>query len=407
MTERLWNRDFVLSTIAGFFSAMVLYSTMTTMAVFSAEKLGVSESMAGFVASIVMIGGVFGRLYSGRFLDRIGRRRITLLSAVLSAGMCLLYFIPAPLPVLLLICLAHGVILGVLHNSMAIFVIDFIPPARRAEGIGIFTLNFVLAIAFGPPLGIFLADRFSYNALWWANFGFALAALAIFAIVRIRKPVFTEEQRAQIYAKVRIRGFFEVSALPLAAMVFLQSLVYAAITAFLETYAMDLAVPAAASAFFLIYGLCVLASRPVAGRLIDRRGENFVMLPTILAYAVSLAFIALSGFTFSGFAPGFAAKTAMLCAAAVMMAAGYGAILPLGQAIAVKRVEPHQFGAATTTYFVFSDAGMGVGALILGAVAGGTGFAPMYLIGAVLVIVSLLLYWTLHGRKVRKHKEAR
>jgi len=77
-------------------------------------------------------------------------------------------------------------------------------------------------------------------------------------------------------------------------------------------------------------------------------------------------------------------------------------ILPLGQAIAVKHVEPHQFGGATTTYFVFSDASMGVGALILGAVASGTGFAPMYLIGAALVLVSLLLYWTLHGRKVRK-----
>ncbi|MCL2493962.1 MAG: hypothetical protein FWF33_07995, partial [Clostridiales bacterium] len=99
LTERLWNRDFILSTIAGFFSAMVLYSAMTTMAVFSAETLGASESMAGLAASIVMIGGVFG-----------------------------------------------------------------------------------------PPLGIFLADRFSYNALWGADFGFALAALAIFAVVRIRKP---------------------------------------------------------------------------------------------------------------------------------------------------------------------------------------------------------------------------
>jgi len=97
----------------------------------------------------------------------------------------------------------------------------------------------------------------------------------------------------------------------------------------------------------------------------------------------------------------------LIIASAFLLAAGYGSILPVGQAIAVKHAEPQYFGRITATYWIFNDLGMGVGALLFGLIAAGAGFANMFFIETAVSFGALVIYWSLHGRHVRDARGAK
>jgi MFS family permease len=219
-----------------------------------------------------------------------------------------------------------------------------------------------------------------------------LASLAVSAVIRFAPSAFTEEQMTQLRDQKGIIGIFDRSALPLSLMVVPLSMCYASVTAFLEAYTKQLGILWAASAFFTIYGLFMIVSRPIAGRIADRRGENPVMVTTILVNTAGIVALGLAGVLFGAVAP------ALVIAAAFMFAAGFGSVLPLGVAVAVKHAEPYCFSRITATYWVFSDCGMGVGALVFGLVASRAGFAGMFFFEIPIALGALVIYWTLHGR---------
>ena len=47
-----------------------------------------------------------------------------------------------------------------------------------------------------------------------------------------------------------------------------------------------------AGAYFVAYAVTVLVSRPFAGRLQDRRGDNAVLYPSLLLFVVALLLLA-------------------------------------------------------------------------------------------------------------------
>ena len=404
--ERLWARDFILTIVSGFFAYMVLYSILTTMAVYATEKYGVSEGLAGFTASIAMAGSIAGRLFAGNYSDRIGRRRVAIAANLLNAVCCTLYFLPAGIGLLLVVRFLHGVMIGCIHNVMATVVIDFIPPSRRAEGIGLFGLNFILAIAIGPALGLLIVGRWSYEALWGLSIVFSLVGLFVLLAIRFRPLPFSEEQNPRDGDGRRGRrldkgegslhgGILEKAVMPLAFMIIFLSACYSSATAFIETYTLALGIAWIASWFFAAYSITVLVARPILGRLIDRRGENFVMVPIIIVNASSFLALGLAGVVTGVAAP------VLVVAAAALLGIGFGTILPMGSAIAVKYVQPRLFTKVVSTYFVFSDAGMGIGALLLGLIASRIGFSGMFLVEIAVALVALLVYWQLHGRNHR------
>ncbi|MDY0394567.1 MFS transporter [Virgibacillus halophilus] len=90
--------------------------------------------------------------------------------------------------------------------------------------------------------------------------------------------------------------------------------------------------------------------------------------------------------------------------AGIFVGLGYGSFTSSGQAIAVKESPAHRTGLATSTFYIFLDGGAGIGPTVLGIFIPVLGFNGLYLAMAVLVAVSGVLYYFLHGRK--KHHMA-
>lgn len=74
--------------------------------------------------------------------------------------------------------------------------------------------------------------------------------------------------------------------------------------------------------FFLVYAVTILVTRPFLGRLQDRRGDNAVLIPAFLFFAVGMVVLALT------------ASAWMLLLVGVLLGCSFGAILTAAQTAA-------------------------------------------------------------------------
>jgi len=383
---RLWTKDFILFFIANFFGGLLFYQLVTIMAVYAVEQFQASQSMAGLASSIFILGAVIARLLAGRYLEVIGRKRLLYGSLILYVLTTLLYFPATDVYLLLLVRLLHGAVFGSVNTAMAAAVMSLIPDERRGEGTGYFSLSATCSTAIGPFLGLYLAHEFNYDLVFAVCTGFSLISLAIMLFCRIPEARIDKEQLERMKKGMRFSDFVEIRALPIAVVMFTMGIGYSGIVSFINPYAIEIGLEREAGWFFLIYAFMLLIARPYAGRLLDRKGDNIVMYPSILIFALSLLLIGLAR---GGLA---------MMAAGALTAFGFGTVMSSGQAIAVKLAPKHRVGLATSTFFICLDSGMSIGPYLIGLIVPHVQYRGMYLILAAVVLLSVFLYYALHGR---------
>lgn len=96
----------------------------------------------------------------------------------------------------------------------------------------------------------------------------------------------------------------------------------------------------------------------------------------------------------------------MLLVASALIALGFGNMISCSQAVVVNKAPRHRIGLATSTFYIAMDAGIGVGPLIIGMILPIFGFRGMYLSMAVIVFVTIVIYYFVHGKKTKIMKYA-
>lgn len=76
-----------------------------------------------------------------------------------------------------------------------------------------------------------------------------------------------------------------------------------------------------------------------------------------------------------------------------IMGLGFGNLQSATQVLAVKSAPISRISIATSTYFIFFDAGLGLSPYLLGYVTPLTGYANMYAIMGIIIIITGILYF--------------
>ena len=82
MTEKLWTRNFVAGTAVNFLLMVNYYGLMVIITAYAMNVYEASASTAGLAASIFIIGALVARVFSGRVMDKIGRKRLLVCGAI-------------------------------------------------------------------------------------------------------------------------------------------------------------------------------------------------------------------------------------------------------------------------------------------------------------------------------------
>lgn len=388
--SRLWTKDFVIVSSINFFITLIFYLLMVTLAIYAVNELDASTSEAGLISGIFIIGTLIGRLFIGRFIDSIGRKKTLFIGLIFFTLTTLLYFVDLGIGFLLVNRLIHGMAMGMASTATGTIVAQIIPATRKGEGIGYYSMSATLATAIGPFIGLYMAQNTSFQVIF--SFCLVLGLISLITAFFLYVPALKVTAKVTESKGFKLSNFIEPKALPISFITLVLAFCYSSVLSFISFYAIEIDLVNTASFFFVVYAVAVLLSRPFSGPLMDRKGSNFIMYPAFMIFGVGLLLLSISTNSFTLLAAGF------------LIGLGFGNMQSSSQAIAVKLTPPHRMGMATSTFFIMLDAGLGFGPYILGFIIPVTGYSTLYVILGVVVIATSVLYYFLHGKKERTAK---
>jgi MFS family permease len=382
---KLWTKDFILVSAVNFFLYLVFYLLLVTIAVYAVELFDASESQAGLATGIFIIGTLIGRLVIGRMINLTGNRLMLFIGLAFFTLTSGFYLINAGITFLLIIRFIHGIALGVASTATGTIVAQIIPQTRKGEGIGYYSMSITLATAIGPFIGLYMSQHTSYQSIFGFCLGLGIASLILSLFMKVPEV----KTAAKEQTGLKLSSFIEPKAVPIGLVTMFLALGYSSVLSFLNFYAIDINLVDISSFFFIVYAAAIFVSRPVTGRLMDVKGANSVMYPAFVFFGGGLLLLSISS------------NSITFLLSAILIGFGFGNMQSITQAIAVKLTPPHRMGLATSTYYIFLDAGLGFGPYFLGFLIPSTGYHNLYLIMGIMVLASTLLYYFMHGSKER------
>ncbi len=385
--EPILTKGFAFVFLSMFCGSFILYMMITTVSEFASD-FGASKAVAGLVSSIFLIGELVTRLLFGKFLHRIGWKKIIVLSLTAQFLACCLYFAISNIYLLILIRLVHGLCFGLAASVVSTTGLYLIPASRYGEGNGILMTSTSLSICLGPLIGGILFDNYGSRGCFTA--AIILAVFMAFGVFMARAPypeILPEETRDP--GEPFINQFMEKDSIPAAACIFFCGIAYSCVLSFIRLFGAESGLSEAVSAYFAVYAVVLIVSRPSVGRLQDRFGDNFVVYPCVVMQIISFLLLV------------FVPNSATLLIAAALLALGYGTLNSVFITIACRNAPPERKSYATATYWIGTDLGVGTGPVFLGAIAESGGYGSMFFAAAVISAVVLPVYFILCHKKAK------
>ncbi len=375
--QRLWTKDFIILAVSNALLFSGFHLIMPVLPLFIADSGG-TDRQIGLIMGSFTFSAVAVRLFTDAGISRLGKKTFLILGMlVCMLGTVGYYWADAVGPALA-VRLLHGVGFGIATTMYATLAVDIIPAFRRGEGIGYFGLGTTVSMAVAPALGVWLVAAHGFGALFAAaTAGQIIAALGLGAFSPV--PAGPAASTGPAAAPPLLDRIMERKAAFPALLTLLTGIAISGVIAFVALLAKQ-AHLATVGYFFLVATSFIFLSRLFVGRIFDRKGHSWVILPG----AVSLC---VGQFTLSQ-----AATTPVLLSAAVFHGLGVGILFPALQAWMVGLVAPERRGIVNATFYNFLDTGIGCGAFALGIVAETAGYPAVFLATAAVAVLLLAVY---------------
>ncbi|SDE37529.1 Predicted arabinose efflux permease, MFS family [Paenibacillus sp. UNCCL117] len=392
---RLWTRSFILLTLSNLLLYLNLQMITPALPSYVTEAFGADQFAVGLVISLFALTAVVARLFTGRMLKTGPRLAILLVGLAFYVLATISFYAAGSFLLFLAIRLLYGVGFGVASTTYGTMVSDIIPMKRIGEGMGYFGLSSGFSMALAPLIGLWLLDAYGFGTL--IAVAAVLGALIIPLVygVRAKRP---QQETAPAAAESAPKSMSPEPppASPAQAessgnrrlnrgmlLPFLLSMMlaftYGGLISFLALYGKE-ANLANVGWFFLFNAGAVVLVRPFAGKLFDTRGHLAVLPPAALLVLVGLLCLSYTH------------GLAGLIVSALCYGTGYGMLQPSLQAWMVGSVSPERRGSANAAFYNSIDLGIALGSLLLGSIAASTGYAWMYRMSALTMVLFLLLY---------------
>ncbi len=189
LSDFLANRKFnrfhvtliILSCLVTFFDG-VDFGLIAYVAPYMRDDLRLTADEIGFVFSSSIVGQIIGALVCTYIADRIGRRPVIIICALLASLLTIAMGLSTSFEQLLVVRLLGGMTIGGLLPVAWALNIEAMPTARRATAVALVMFGFTLGGSFAGPLTNLIAPDYG----WEIAFIFAGAMTLIMAIVLVR-----------------------------------------------------------------------------------------------------------------------------------------------------------------------------------------------------------------------------
>ncbi len=359
---------------------IAFYLLMPVIAMYLIDEFDSDQTTAGIVVASYIITSLLTRPFSGYLVDKYDHRAFYLFTLGLFTLLLGGYLVSTSIGALVVTRVLLGACFAMVTTAGSTLVIDVMPSARRAEGIGYFGAVIVLSMAIGPMLGLYLLETFSYTGL------FVVALLS--SLLGFISVLFVKTKRRESIVrqdKLSFDRFFLTKGLSIAVVISLLYFIYGSIMAYISLYIRESGQDISSGNFFLLFAAGVILSRIFTGRHLNR-GRHFAVLQigliiTILSTALLVYYLTPVSFIISS----------------LFLGVGFGTTAPAVQTMIIDLVPHNRRGTANSTYFIALDVGSGSGMLFGGIIASAYNYQAIFAIGLLLSIVAAI-YFNLYAR---------
>lgn len=381
--DSIWCKNFILLCLANltlFLSIQILLPTLPLYMTY----IGGAQSDIGYIMGAYTIGAMLMRFFAGWLVDHYGRKKNIVLGLTIMLATTFFYGFARTMPTLIAIRALHGITFGLASTGIGTMAADSLPVSRMGEGIGYFGLASTLSMALAPVIGLWLIGSFNYQVLFLVG--------SLFTFLTLVNGVFVADTDVPLAISTSpkegsLANFLEKTALLPSSVAFFIAFVYSAVIYFIAVYAASLGI-GNVGPFFSAFAVAMLVSRPISGRLADSGKNNLILFLGLITMFISIIMISFSEtnyiFIFAGSTFGI----------------GFGLSLPTLQAMAVRQAPAHRRGAATGTYFMAFDMGLGIGSILWGYIAEAAGFRIMYFTSLIPLFISGAIYFKYKSSKI-------
>ena len=377
---QLWTFVFIIFVLLNFFVFMGFDILLPTLSLYL-EAHGNSEAEIGRIFGTFTLSAVLMRTLASRLASKVEAFWLVRIGLIGCAVAGIYYAWAVTVPTGMANRFLHGAGFGLASTLITALASQVIPPTRIAEGLGFLGLGTTIALALGPFFGIWLVDEFGYLPM----FGMVSGVYVLGVGVTFMLPKIKLASAAPGAPKPRLVLLSRKVWAP-SALMFMIGLIMGSITIYMALFCKEIGLPYAGH-FFVVSTVGLFISRFTAGRIHDRLGHKYVLLPSLLMLIIVMLLLSQTE------------SRNMLLLVSVVYGLATGAAFPSIQAIAMSSVPLSGRTEATASLFNSMDLGIGSGALFFGYVANLSGsYASIYLWSAGASFVMLLFYLLYYQR---------
>ena len=378
-SNRLWSPAFTNYGISSGILYMTQYVLVAALPIVITSELSGSDLDAGLAMTYFQIGTILCRIFAGRLIDGFNKRIVLLISTALFFIIMGLFNFTTSLEAVFVLRGLHGVVFALGTTVMATLAVLVLPPNRKGEGVNMFAIFSNIAMVLGPAIGLYALSLYGSMALYIFLTVMTGLAMVLSNIIPLSKELTLPKQSK--YKGWHISQFIENKSLPWALMGLFIGFTYSGVLVFIPIELNSMGAGIWGSAFFAIFALMIIISRPIVGKIYARYGSKIII------------YIGLGLFILGLFGLGLAITPLAILFTAPLLGLGYGAAQPAFQALAIQSAPIERAGVSTATYFLALDISVGAGSVILAVLAASAwGYQYLYMFTALVMVIALALY---------------
>lgn len=372
--ERKVIRD-VLSIYVPAFFIMTGLSIVSPILSIYAKSFDVSYTLAALAITIYALARLFSDIPVGMLGDRLGRRPILLLGALMITVSAFLCAYARNFWELLLYRFVQGVGSSMWQTMRTTLLQDILKPEERGRILGYFQAFMLIGSSTGPSIGGVVAEIWGIRAPFYAyGLGSLICFLLSYFLIKeaevytIRRSHETSTFSFEFVKKLLKNSSYSAACIATFTMFLLRTGLRSTLIPLYGNAELNLTTAEIGYAISFSSFTNMLLTIPV-GHALDKFGRKMVLVPCLIATSIiSLLFSFTQDFT----------QLSLMCVLLGVGTAG-GGQAPLALASDATMDEPH--GLSMGLYRVFGDLGFVIGPTIVGIIADAYGLRyPFYAI---------------------------
>ena len=396
--ERLWTKNFILISLINFMlflSSNMVNPVMSKYIVNSDHSIGIAGTIVGSYA----IAALLIHPFCGILLDKWNKKGLFMAALLLMLVAILGYGVSSSIGMLFLCRIIHGGAFAMTSTAIMAILADNVAESRMGEGVGYFGLTTVVVTSFAPSLGIYLGNAYGYVYSFYCAAGAVASAFIMIVFVRSGSQVINKKQNEtkpseKQHEKLSVKFIWtkllakEVLVLSLIASLF--SFANGIESSFVVLYGDSKGI-ANVGTYFTVSAVAVLLARVFSGKIYDKKGLPYVIVPALFIAAAGMFSLACAGgillFWIGAFCKGY----------------GQGSGQPAMQTKALQLAGPDRRGVASSTYYLFPDIMQSAGPAVGGWIISGFGYQSIFIVSGVLLLCGIIIFYVYSRYMNRKN----